>query len=353
MDNPFVISSLGLLTPVGPNYLETCLGIKAGAAAFADCEFLSCLPADPEWDDDLPMMLASVPTIAQSISGAERLIHLAVPPLLEMLEQAKLKRQDLNQTGFLLALSDQPLKGVMDDILVHICRKTGLTSLNLLDIKRLGRCGVLQNILQAQHLIASGQIRQCIIGGVDSYLFEDRLTQLDRQWRLKSERNLDGFIPGEAGTMLMLETLANAKARGARPLAQINTIATGREAHHFYSEKNSTGQGLTSAIREAVTHGNVHQKINQIYCDFNGESYYAFELGLIMSRLNGIFGDSVNICHPADSCGDLGSAAGGLLLALAMHDFHSNNNADKIALLWNTNDSGARTALVIEPLSIY
>jgi 3-oxoacyl-[acyl-carrier-protein] synthase-1 len=151
--------------------------------------------------------------------------------------------------------------------------------------------------------------------------------------------------------MLMLETEAHAKTRGARILAIINAIGTGDEPEAFVSEKASTGKGLTAAINGALAKKSADYQLENIYCDFNGESYYAFELGLIMSRLGKRLVPTHGINHPADCYGDVGSASGGLLIACAIDNFIKNPKISQDALIWTANDSGKRTALLLESTS--
>jgi hypothetical protein len=68
----------------------------------------------------------------------------------------------------------------------------------------------------------------------------------------------------------------------------------------------------------------------------------------MMSRLESVFAQAGELCHPADCCGDVGSASGGLLMACAINDFLKQPNKTQHALLWTSTDNGKRMALHME-----
>jgi len=357
MSNPVpdrvVITAMGAFSPVGGNAEQTAAAIKAGVAAFSEYPYLDCTSQDPGWDEDLPMHVAAVPAIDPSVQGAERFTQLAIPPLTEVLSKAKLMRQSLAKTGLLIAIpqfNEVTVKlGLDKQWLPQLCQRTGLT-LKLAEVETQGRVGVFSQIAKAIPLLQGGVLEQCIVGGVDTHLLIPHLDLLDQCWRLKSARNVDGFTPGEAAVMLILETEAHAIARGSKPLAVISGLGVGQEDEIFLSEKASSGQGLTAAIRQAVAGISHNHSVARLYCDFNGESYYAFEIGLIKSRLGSLFSGEGELAHPADCCGDVGAASGGLLILCAITDFLKKPKKMQDALLWTSVDNGKRMALLLESI---
>lgn len=344
-----VITAMGALSPVGGNVEQTTAGINAAISAFSEYQYLYCIPNDPEWDDDLPMYVSSVPAVEPHVSGIKRFTELAIPALTETITKAKLNRRSLAHTGLFLALpqlNEATVKLGLDKLLLpQLLKRTGL-QFNKATTALEGRVGIFSLITKTTPLLLSGELDHCIVGGVDTHLIPEHLTLLDQHWRLKSGRNTDGFIPGEAAVMLMLETEAHAKARGATVLAVLGEVGVGQETNIFASDKVSSGQGLTSALNAALAEQTGHT-IQHAYCDFDGESYYAFELGLVMSRLGHVFEHIKKLCHPADCCGDVGAASGGLLLACAINEFLKNPAKVQRALLWTSIDNGRRLALTI------
>ena len=346
-----VITAIGALTPLGESVEATCAAIEAGISRVTEHAYYQCTPDDPEWDEDLPLFSASVPTIDPFTDGLDRFMELAMPSLTEVMEKSNLKRTDLAQTSFYLSLPQQDEAtfnlGLAANLLPALCKQTGLTSFQNTKINQSGHTGVFAHISEASDLLESGSSEFCIVGGVDSYLLENRLAFLDSTWRIRSDRNVDGFIPGEASIMLMLETESHARARGAQILAKITSIAEGLEPDVISSEKTSSGSGLTQAIR-GILDNSSNKNFESVYCSLNGESYYAFEWGIQVTRLNSAFDKLANLEHPAEYVGDIGAATGGLLIASATNALQNGLNESNNALLWSSADTEQRMALCLE-----
>ena len=348
-----VITSMGALTPVGATAKQSCAAIHAGIARISEHAYYECTPHDPEWDEGLPLYSSSVPTIDPFLEGFDRLVELAIPALSETVENAQLKRSDIANCGLYMSLPQSDAAthniGMATNFLPEICKRTGLSSFKVMNVNQTGRTGMFEHIFEIIDLLESQELDYCIVGGVDSYLFEDRLDLYDEAWRLKSERNVDGFIPGEAAVMLMLETEAHARSRGVTPISKISAVAHSQEPETVISKRNSSGSGLTEAINGVLQQGNQPSEFNSVFCSLNGESYYAFEWGIQLSRLSHVFTNMSSINHPAENCGDVGSATGGLLLVCASNAFQQGYDTGSQSLLWASADSGQRIALSLQP----
>lgn len=346
-----VITALGALTPVGANAEQSCAAIRAGITRITESPIYLCTPMDPEWDAELPLFWSNVPAINTFAEGYDRFIELTIPALTEMLEAANLRRGDLQKTALYLALPradpateslELPARLPSD-----LGKRTGLR-FRAIEFNEEGHTGVFSHISTAIDLLESGELEYCVVGGVDSYLIEERLGRLDAEWRIKSERNIDGFIPGEASVMLMLETAAHAKARGAKALSKITAIASGEEPETIASRKHSTGSGLTNAISGVLQQTGPDTRFGSVYCSLNGESYFAFEWGLQLPRLDPAFENMSQLVHPTENCGDIGAATGGLLLACATKAFEHAYNYGDTALLWTSGDTRQRMAITLQ-----
>jgi len=349
------ITALGGITAVGGNAEQSVAAIRAGRMSIAEHEIYKCEPDDPEWHERLPCYVSAVPVVGHYIEKAERFYQLVMPALEELMSQARLKRKDLEKCGLFLSLPPMDATianiGLDERFLGELAQRTGLLNLKTGKINRSGSSGMFEHVGDAMALLQSGELDFCIVGGVDSWLLKKRLGQLDLEMRLKSGRNRDGFIPGEAATMIMLERTETARSRNAAIMSVINGFGRGKEPKSFYSQKNSSGQGLTAAIDGVLSTLDSGKVFNTVYCDLNGESYYATENGLVLSRRGRSLAD-VDLIHPVTHCGDVGAAMGGLLIACAtMAHYRALGPGDDV-LLWTASDNGARAALSLQQCDI-
>lgn len=346
-----VITATSAVSAVGPDAKQTCAAIRAGITPFVEHAYITCTPDDPDWDEDLPTYVASVPFINPFLNTVERFTKIAIPALTEIFSNSKLKRTALAKTGLLLALPiiDDSVKtlALTDKWLFDLLRQTGLGGIAKAKISRGGHVGSFALINEAIELLQSGELDQCIVGGVDSYLLEERINHFDKQWRIKSSRNVDGFIPGEGAAMVLLEKDTNAHSRGVKALACLAKGGVGNEQNSFHSQLASTGQGLGESIKATLAGSPSSKEISSIYCDFNGESYFAQEWGLIQSRFADIFNQLKAFNHPAECYGDVGATSGALLIVNAVEDMRSLKEQPENALLATVNDSGLHHTLLL------
>ena len=68
------------------------------------------------------------------------------------------------------------------------------------------------------------------------------------------DRNRDGFIMGEGSGILVLESMAHARARGARIYCEVAGYAATADAYHI-TMPDPEGKGLSMAMRRARSAG--------------------------------------------------------------------------------------------------
>lgn len=345
------ITGSAAISPVGLNVEQTCASIRAGITRFTEHAYYECVGADPEWDEEEPLIASAAPSIDPFMDGPERLLQLIIPTLTRIFSDASLKRKELQSGGFLLALPQ--LDNVIKDwslesmFIPELYRRTGLGPFKIDKVNQAGHTGMFCLIQKAVSMLISGEVEFCIVCGVDSYLLEERLEFLDKSWRIKSGKSTDGYIPGEGASVLLLETIDNAKLRGHSGLATISSCGTGKETHGISSDKNSSGVGLSEAIQKTLNQVDEKSIIQWVICDLNGESYRSFEWGLVQTRLSEFLSEIKVVSHPADCLGDIGAATGGMLVAFALQAFKQGFNVCDNALLWTASDDGFRAALRI------
>lgn len=351
-DDPqsIVITAVSAVTAVGYSAKTTCSALQAGVLPFEEHEYIRCTPEDPEWDEDLAPIVARAPFISPFTNDIGRFNDLAIPAITELFATSNLTRRALTHTGLFVALPEK------DPSITHIgadtawftqLRKTmGLSATGSAKAENAGRCGVFTLINEAVQALDSGELEYCIVGGIDSYLFDHRIAQLDQQWRVKTARNVDGFIPGEAAAMLMLETNSHARSRGAKVLARIDGQGFGNEEIPLASSRASSGQGLSQAIRDTLAQSGSNGDIQSVHCSLNGESYFSYEWGLVQTRLGQQLANISELCHPADCVGEVGAAIGAVMIVNAINLIEQSDKKQSV-LLFTANDDPGRAALVI------
>ncbi|MEV6358969.1 KasA/KasB family beta-ketoacyl-ACP synthase [Nocardia asteroides] len=118
-------------------------------------------------------------------------------------------------------------------------------------------------IAQAWRLIATGEADVVVAGGVEGHIhavpiagfammraMSTRNDEPDRASR-PFERDRDGFVVGEAGALLVLESERHARARGARIHARVLGAGITSDAFHIVAS-DPAGTGAARAMRKAV-----------------------------------------------------------------------------------------------------
>ncbi|MDH3213181.1 MAG: hypothetical protein OEM05_11910 [Myxococcales bacterium] len=339
---------MGAVSAVGATAHQTCASIRAGLAGFVEHPFFESLSHDPEWEPGEPLLAAAYPPLDPFVEGGDRLLELAVPALIELGRNAELRRTDLESSALLLALPtlDDSVQAwnLEQSFVAELLRMTGLTDVGRVTCNHSAHTGMFELVNEAQDLLNSGQCQICFVLGVDSYLSPDRMALWDEDWRLRSERNSDGFIPGEAASGILLELPTHAQARSAEILSTVTALGFGVESSPLTGEESSSGAGLCEVLRDVVP---PDESARWVCCDLNGESYRAFEWGLVQVRLAAVVEGMRLLHHPADCIGDVGAASGGILMSHATHGFARSDTLPSNAILWTSADDGKRAAMRI------
>jgi 3-oxoacyl-[acyl-carrier-protein] synthase-1 len=332
---------MSAVTAVGAAVEQTCASVRAGICRFGDHAYYRTLAKNPEWEDEEPLVVAAVPGIDPLLDGPARLHALLVPALADLVERAGLRRRDIGECALLVALPAPDAAvagwGLADTFLADLRRRTGL-AFKVERARQSGHSAMIELLDDAAALLAEGAATSCILAGVDSYLSEDRIALLDGAYRLKSARNVDGFIPGEAATALLLESPLGPGARERGLRATIEAVGLGVEPATILGDRQSSGVGLTAALRAAAAAG-----CGSVHCDLNGESYRAFEWSVARARLGKLLAGA-EVVHPARNLGDVGAATGGLLAALAARGFERAYAPPGDAVIWASSQGELRAA---------
>jgi 3-oxoacyl-[acyl-carrier-protein] synthase-1 len=342
------ITGYGAVTAVGSGAAQTAAAVRAGIARFREHPY-HYAQADPPYAGE-PERLACAPVAFLDALDREpdRLLRLALAPLAELVEQARLGRDDLAGAGLFLAarppLAGLPEWGLDDGLLPELVRRAALRPFAAARLVR-GATGFFQALALAAEAIAGGACRGALVGGVDSWLDEASVLHFDAAGRLKSARNRDGFIGGEAAALVWLETPERARQRGVPSLGTVVATPRAHEARPLAGDRQSSGEALTAVLRAALAV--VGAAPFWVIADLNGESYRAFEWGVTQARLGRAVAGLRGLWHPADCLGDVRAAAPPVHLVLACEAFRKRYAPAPHALLFAGEDDGERAGAVV------
>ena len=203
-------------------------------------------------------------------------------------------------------------------------------------------------IEKAQQLLENGDAPCCIVAGVDSFLQQEVAEVFMEQQRILTPGNSDGFIPGEAGSAILLKRSENSQNEELR----ICGMGFAKEAGTIQGERPVTGEGLTQALRTATTEAGIQFSDADYWLnDQNGEHYKFKEATFAQIRLERIREkpreDRFEVWHPIEYLGDIGAAILPCLLGYALEAHRLDYAPGPLALLHVGSDEGMRAALVL------
>lgn len=340
---PVAIIGLGVMSAGGLSARETALSVRAGVSRFADTPFLGSMLEPIVMahlaPDLLPIsdpMIAGFPGISDRQA---RMLSLAGPALVEALDKASLS---------------QPLPVIlgMPDIVVDGESSSNPDLLNLLgvqcgkqfDLKNSaiipkGRASGILAIETACELLRDNISHYVIVGGIDTFWDEALLTDMEKEGRISSSLNMDGFIPGEGAGFLLLSTIDVAKEGGFEILGTIESIGLGFERGHRHSQDPYLAEGLTDAFQNLFSNTSDNSVTKTVFAGFNGESFDAKQWGVAYIRNKERFANDMRIEHPADCIGDTGAAMAPIMISLAIIGMQE-GHYESPSMVWCTSEYG-------------
>jgi 3-oxoacyl-[acyl-carrier-protein] synthase II len=181
-----------------------------------------------------------------------------------------------------------------------------------------------QAIGEAAEVLLRGDAEAVLAGGAEAQITELTLASFCALRALsthnddpaRASRPFDatrtGFVPGEGSAILVLETLAHAKARGARIYAELIGYGVSSDAYHVTSP-DPVGEGAARAIVRALRRAKVSpQQID--YINAHATSTPAGDLSetLAIKSVFGEYASTVAISATKSMTGHLTGAAGAL-----------------------------------------
>jgi 3-oxoacyl-[acyl-carrier-protein] synthase-1 len=338
------ITSTGMVCSVGLNAAAACAAIRAGIANFVELPYRD--------NQGEPIIGAMVPGIPRDLKRDELVVELLVRALSDSLRHKQ--SEPLKNIPILIGLAetDRPggRAGLAHSIINRVEEKLGWQfQPRLSGVITQGHTSGFRALQTARKLFHDGQAQTCIICGVDSYINASSLLWLDQFWRLKTEENSDGVIPGEAAAAVLLEQQTQAQSE-----CKVKVIGLGfsHESAHVLSEDPLLGQGLAEATRTALAEAGCQMhEIDFRISDVTGESYGFKEQALVLSRLMRSRREELPIWHCADTIGDSGAASGICQLVIAQAAFTKGYAPGNQALCYTSSVPGDRATAVLRQIT--
>ncbi|HYO59312.1 beta-ketoacyl synthase N-terminal-like domain-containing protein [Archangium sp.] len=211
-----------------------------------------------------------------------------------------------------------------------------------------GHAAALEALRRGAELIGEGRADLCLVGGVESYLNPDTLLWLDTNRQLLRSGTRSAFHPGEGAGFLALAGERVRRQLGLRSLGIMLTVQVSRESKLIKTDKLSTGEGLTRAIQAATAELRGRgERVDDVYCDLNGERYRTEEWGFALLRTQEAFRDVSAARTAVSEWGDVGAASGALLSILALRAWARGYARGPTALVWASSEGGLRGAVLL------
>ncbi len=336
-EHHLAIQRVGLVTSVGLTAEASCAALRAKIANPTETRFI-----DPggEW------IMAHQVALEQPWRGLTKLAKMAALAIEDALQD--LPRNQWAGVPLVLCVAEPErpgrVAGLDDDLFPQIQRELGATFAKASAVVAEGRVSVAVALMQARDLITRGGHARVLIAATDSLLRWPTLSHYEREDRLLTARNSNGFMPGEAAGALLVEAAA-----GKAGELVCTGIGFGREVAHVDSGQPLRADGLSHAIRSAlVDAGCAMHDIDYRIADVSGEQYYFKEAALALGRNLRRLKETCDIWHPAEGTGETGAAAGLTLVALAYVSCRKAFSLGPRVLAHMANDAGQRAALSLE-----
>jgi 3-oxoacyl-[acyl-carrier-protein] synthase I len=336
-----LITGVGANTPIGRGAWIAAAAARAGLCGFCEHPYMIDTAGEP-------MRIARAPWLDIELRGVARFEQLLFPAIDEALQAAP---AEVNRLALALGLpSARP--GLPTDLARRLKQRVAQHYAGRVAPVLTFEAGHAAGLLAldaALKGLAVGSVQACIVAGVDSYIEPATLEWVEACDQLHGGGPLNnawGFIPGEAAGALLLRPHCTA-AREAPALAKVVGIGVGQETKLIKTDAVCIGEGLTQAFRAALAKLTPGQRIDNVYCDMNGEAYRADEYGFTCLRTKERFREAADFVAPADCWGDVGAAGGLLHALLAIAACGKGYAKGPLSMVWASSEGGERAAGVI------
>lgn len=343
MTTALCVIGLGATTAVGLTAPQTCAAYRARCSGYRDTLrpdvasepfFGAVVPAHKslKWPVDFWLLNLATRTLRECLANIPEPEPVAVLLSLPEAFRAHPAYQDWHPEQFLS----------------EVQRRLGRTFHPASTILLGGHAAGLRAVLLAKGILLGGSARYCAIAGVDSSLNAIDYRRLNESFRLHQTGTPQGVIPGEGAAAVLL-TLSNLTGKES-VLARLLGAGVSSETDTALGPRSSTGVGLSAALKAAVSDAGVDEAtIDFRVADMNGERYRGMESMYVEARFYRTRRRHLPAWYPAMSVGDLGAAAGPLLLVIASDAINRGYAPGPLAMCEASSDEGLRAGCLIAP----
>jgi len=338
----YVIAT-GMVCPVGLTDESACAAMRAGISAFEELPYLD--------NTGEPIVGAFVPTISFKLKRDERLLLMLEQVILDCI--SKCKEFDFSQVPIFVCLAEEGRPGngvemssnVINEIESRLTKKFHPIYSQVICN---GHTSGFEAMGKARELMRIKGIESCLVCGVDSYINASSLLWLDQYYRLKTEDNSDGVIPGEAAAAVMVSSRSKSDAT-----ISISGLGFGFEnANLLEIELPLMGIGLSQATKQALLDADINMgDIDSQFSDATGEQYGFKEHALMIGKVLRTRKEELEIWHFAENVGDTGSVSGLLQVIKVFFSVNKGYSIGFNALGLTSSINGKRAAAVFNSLS--
>ncbi len=330
------ITAVGAVTPIGSGAWIAAAAARAGVCGFREHPFMIDTAGEP-------MRVARVPWLDVDVPIAERCVQM----LLLAIDEALAGAAALTKVALAVGLPPlRPGRGndLVDRIERAVAGRFGSRVWPLLTFE-VGHAGALLALDAALKGLRAGSIDACLVAGVDSYIAPETLEWIEECDQLHGGGPLNnawGFIPGEACGVLLLQ-----RAGATGGIGDVVSVGIGRESKLIKTDGVCIGEGLTQAFRAALTELAEGERIDNVFCDMNGEAYRADEYGFSCLRTKERFREATDFVAAADCWGDVGAAGAPLHALQAIAACRKGYAKGGLSMVWASSEGGERGAAVL------
>ncbi|WNG32633.1 hypothetical protein F0U61_02660 [Archangium violaceum] len=352
--NTIAITGLGMVSAIGSDVASSCAAARAGLTRWRE---LDIQVTDEDTLEAVPLKGQEVSSLTLGFEGFARWLRLGDAALRDLMGHSGLERPAFAQTGIHLQLpgtwlEEVHIQGSLLDRLPEGERERvrrgvdaertekreqltrrflpELLALNQLPLAPRtqvyafgGAATFTQVLARAVEALRSRTRERCIVGGLDSWVDGETLTQAYEMGLLRTPNRPVGRFPGEAAAFVLLERLDSARARGARVEALLGPIASTVEAGHRFSGRLLTGAALFEAMTACFPEGARQAEGAELsIVNLNGDESRSREYGYALVRLQEAgLPTSSRRWYVPEHFGEIGAATGAVAICMGVRGF--------------------------------